>query len=77
MEPVTTNPFFWIKISAFGLASLFFLVMGVDALFSAYALRNPIEFLILFFASNLMILVSAVGCIHSVIKVRQHLKNGK
>ena len=64
---------FWIKNSAIGFLSLFFLIMGIDLLMGAYALQNPFEFLLSFFASNLIILISAVGCIYVGITIWKQL----
>ena len=38
---------------------IFFLMVGILLLISAYQLTNPFAFIITFFASNLMILISA------------------
>ena len=39
---------------------IFFLMVGILLLISAYQLTNPFAFIITFFASNLMILISAI-----------------
>jgi hypothetical protein len=67
---------FWGKTIGIGLLSLFFLAMGVDTLISAYRLTHPIHFLALFFSSNLMILISVVGCLYSILKIRGHINSG-
>lgn len=41
------------------LVAAFFLVMGIDLLRAAYRLENPAWFIMTFFASNLVILISA------------------
>ena len=69
--------FSWIKSILLGSASLFFLVMGIEILLSSYSLKHPTEFLLSFFASNLIILISAVGCIAAFLMIRKqmHPKN--
>ncbi len=50
----------------------FFLLFGIYLLIAAYHLKNPYTFIMTFFASNLIILISAVlvlGFILRIIKV--------
>jgi len=61
--------FWWTKHLIIGGASLFFLLLGVDALIHGYQSNNPQIFLMYFFSSNLMILISAVGLAYPVIKI--------
>jgi hypothetical protein len=76
MDHLKLPLFFWGKNVAIGMLSLFFLAMGIDVLLSAYERNNPMEFLIFFFASNLMILISAVGLLYPVMQIRKFLKTG-
>ncbi len=48
----------WIRQVILTLAGLFFLAFGIQVLISAYQLRDPFWFIMTFFASNLIILVS-------------------
>ena len=51
---------------------MFFLLFGIYILIAAYHLKNPYAFIMTFFASNLIILISAVlvlGFILRMIKV--------
>jgi len=51
---------------------IFFLLFGVYILIAAYHLKNPYAFIMTFFASNLIILISAVlvlGFVLRMIKV--------
>lgn len=65
----------WGSHTLIGAFSVLFLLLGIDTLVSAYHLNNPHEFVMYFFASNLMILVSAVGIIHAGIRVRSRIKS--
>jgi di/tricarboxylate transporter len=47
------------KYGALLLISVLFLLFGVQVLFSAYQFKDPFEFVMTFFASNLIILISA------------------
>jgi hypothetical protein len=69
--------FFWGKILAVGIASVFFLLIGIDTLWAAYHLNNPHEFIAYFFSSNLMILISLVGVLYSILQTYSLLLNGK
>jgi hypothetical protein len=66
----------WIKYGALLTGSCLFLVFGIQLLAASYRLNDPFSFVMTFFASNLMILISAVGVIAFVIKMVQ-LYRGK
>ena len=58
-----------IKLVALLLISLFFITFGVLLLISAYALNNPFEFIITFFAASFIILISAALCLGFVMQL--------
>jgi len=60
-----------IKYGALVLLSFFFLVFGVHILVAAYRLNDPLSFLMTFFASNLIILISGVGIVGFLIRLVQ------
>jgi hypothetical protein len=66
--------YWWGKQFSIGIISAFFLVFGIDLLISSYHLNNPHEFIMCFFASNLMILISAVGVLYPTIRIFTRLK---
>jgi len=51
--------------------SLFFLAVGIELLISAYRLNDPFSFVMVFFASNLMILISAALCLGFVLRLKR------
>jgi len=53
---------------------IFFLAVGVDLLIAAYRFNDPFNFLMVFFASNLMILISAALCLGFVLRLKRSLK---
>jgi hypothetical protein len=55
----TSQAFLWIKYVVLTALSCFFLFFGVQVLVSAYTLTDPFSFIMTFFASNLIILISA------------------
>jgi hypothetical protein len=57
------------------LICLFFMAVGIDLLVSAYRLNDPFTFLMLLFASNLMILISAALCLGFVLRLKHSLTN--
>ncbi len=66
---------FWIKQIAIACLSLLFLAFGVYLLLAAYGMKNPLEFIMTFFASNLIILISLVGVSYPVVRIFMHLKS--
>ncbi|MBI4776395.1 MAG: hypothetical protein HY788_19835 [Deltaproteobacteria bacterium] len=48
--------------------SVIFLIFGIDLLLAAYALTSPQYFVLTFFASNLIILISAVVLIGGIVR---------
>ena len=56
---------------ALGIVEVFFLLFGVYLLVLAYHLADPLSFIMTFFASNLVILVSAVLLLGLVLKFRK------
>ena len=58
----------WIKNVTILLLSLFFLIIGVNTFLGSFKLNNPIEFLMYFFSSSLLILVCVVGIIYFIFR---------
>jgi hypothetical protein len=59
---------------ALGIVELFFFLFGVYLLILAYHLTDPLSFIMTFFASNLVILISAVLLLGLVLKYRKERK---
>ena len=59
------------------LLSLLFLWFGIDLLRAAYRMNSPFEFIATFFASNLIILISAVLCLGFVLAIIRRFRPGK
>jgi len=58
-----------VKDILIGVLSMFFLFWGVTLLISAYSLKNPLAFIMLFFSSNFIILVSGIGVLYAAIRL--------
>jgi len=59
----------WGKQIAIGCVAVFFLVTGVNVLVASYSLTNPLEFIMYFFSSSMLILVSIVFLIYPVVRI--------
>jgi hypothetical protein len=73
-----TGLFWWIWQVVLIIVGSFFLYYGIELLISSYSLKDPFTFLMTFFASNFMILISAaliVGFVFRMIGVYKHSKN--
>jgi len=56
---------------ALGMVEIFFLLFGIYLLILSYHLTDPFSFIMTFFASNLVILISAVFLLGLVFKFRK------
>ena len=73
-----SNLFWWIRQVILILIGTFFLFFGVQLLISAYELKDPYTFIMTFFASNFIILISAaliIGFAYRMVTVYRKLKN--
>jgi len=69
--------FWWLRQVILVLAGCFFLTFGIHVLIAAYQLKDPYSFIMAFFASNFIILISAtliLGFVLRMIKVYRMLK---
>jgi hypothetical protein len=72
-----TTVFWWLRQALLILAGCFFLTFGIHVLIAAYRLKDPYSFVMAFFASNFIILISAVlilGFVIRIIRVYRALK---
>ena len=76
-ERTRVSTYWWIRqIILIGIAG-FYLVLGIQLLVSAYQLNDPPNFILTFYASNFMILISAallVGFIYRLVLTYRRLK---
>ena len=69
--------FWWIRQVVLIILGTFFLFFGIQLLISAYELKDPYTFIMTFFASNFIILISAaliIGFAYRMIAVYRQLK---
>jgi hypothetical protein len=72
-----SGTFWWTRQVVLILVGAFFLYYGIELLISSYGLKEPHTFLMTFFASNFIILISAaliVGFAYRMISVYRQLK---
>ncbi|UCG09533.1 MAG: hypothetical protein JSV83_11860 [Desulfobacterales bacterium] len=68
----------WVKQIALISIGGFYLYFGVHLLIASYQMNNPFSFILTFFASNFIILISGallVGFIYRIIAVFRYFKN--
>jgi hypothetical protein len=73
-----SNFFWWIRQVVLISISAFFVYFGVQLLISSYDLKDPFTFLMTFFASNFIILISGtliVGFVYRMIRAYKHSNN--
>jgi hypothetical protein len=73
-----SNLFWWLRQIVLISAGAFFLYFGIRLLISAYEINDPFTFLMTFFASNFIILISAtliIGFAYRMIAVHKQSKN--
>lgn len=71
------NIFWWIRQIVLVLISCFFLFFGINLLIASYHLKDPFTFIMTFFASNLMILISVTLVIGFIIRMVRVYKRSK
>jgi len=72
--------FWWLRQSLLILGGCFFLIFGIHVLIAAYQLKDPYSFVMAFFASNLIILISAtliLGFVLRMVRVYRVLKEDR
>jgi hypothetical protein len=70
--------FWWTRQLVLILVGAFFLYYGIELLISSYGLKEPYTFLMTFFASNFIILISAaliIGFAYRMVAVYRQSKN--
>ena len=73
-----SNLFWWVRQIVLISVGAFFLYFGIRLLISAYELNDPFTFLMTFFASNFIILISGtliVGFAYRIITAYRQSKN--
>lgn len=77
METPRPGLFWWVRQILLLLAGLFFLGFGIIVLIAAYGLKDPFSFIMTFFASNLIILISAALIVGFIFRMVTAVRNNK
>jgi Ca2+/H+ antiporter len=67
----------WTACAASAILSILFLFVGISLCIASYNLNHPHQFILTFFASNLIILISVVVIIAVIIKVITRVRHGE
>ena len=67
----------WIKNIVIAILAVFFLSLSIVNLISAYELKNPAEFVMVFFGQSLLLMVSVVGILYAILQVYYYVKKDK
>lgn len=67
----------WVRQVILILLGSFFLLFGIHLLILAYRLNDPSWFIMMFFASNLIILISAALLVGFILRIVTVLRNPK
>jgi hypothetical protein len=59
----------WVTQVSLALVAAFFIVFGIDVLLTAYRISDPFSFILTFFASNLIILISATLLLAFIVRM--------
>lgn len=66
----------WTVAAASAILSIFFLFVGISLCRAAYDLKHPYQFILTFFSSNFIILISAVILLGVVLRMIGRLRQG-
>jgi fucose 4-O-acetylase-like acetyltransferase len=67
----------WTVAAASAILSIFFLFVGISLCRAAYDLEHPYQFILTFFSSNLIILISVVILLGAVLRMIGRLRQGQ
>jgi len=74
-EHVAGSWLWWGKLLTVGAVSLTLLLWGFGALCNAYLLKNPQEFVMIFFSASFMILLGVTGLLYPACRIHAYLKD--
>lgn len=72
------NPIpWWATQIVLALIAIFFILFGINLLYMAYQITDPFSFIMTFFASNFIILISAALLLSFILKIVTNIKKSK
>jgi hypothetical protein len=69
--------FRWGKNIVIALFAVLFLIVGIETLIGAFLLKNPLEFVMVFFSACFIVLVSVAGILYPSFQMHTFFKNRK
>jgi fucose 4-O-acetylase-like acetyltransferase len=69
--------FWWTMSTASAVLSIFFLFLGIDLCRASFKLDHPHQFILTFFSSNLIILISGVILAGVIVRMIARLRQGQ
>jgi len=67
----------WVTQIILLVLAIFFIIFGIDLLYTAYQLSEPFSFIMTFFASNFIILISATLLFSFIYKIVRYIRKTK
>jgi uncharacterized membrane protein len=67
------SPYWWMRQVSLIAVGCFFVIFGVHLLIATYRLKDPFTFILTFFASNFIILISATLVIVFIFRIKKAL----
>ena len=74
---IMSETYWWVRQIILVAISAFYLYFGIQVLVSAYSLNDPFSFVLTFFASNFIILISAALLVGFVYRMVIHYRQPK
>ncbi len=72
------KPSSWLAtLVVLALIAIFFIVFGIDLLYTAYQIPEPFSFVMTFFASNFIILISATLLLIFILNIVASIKKSR
>ena len=72
-----SETYWWIRQVILVAIGAFYLYFGIQVLISAYSLNDPFSFVLTFFASNFIILISAALLVGFVLRMVTYYRKSK
>jgi hypothetical protein len=64
----------WVTQVVLALVAVFFILFGIDLLITAYHITDPFSFIMTFFASNLIILISCTLLLLFILNMAKNIR---
>ena len=69
-----SSNWWWVKNVLIGVVAIAVFFFALETLIGTFQLKNPLEFIMYFFSTSLLLMVSLVGILYPVLQFYQRLK---